>query len=491
MSLINDALQDLDARTGSNNSISVEGFALEHSSVIRSSRLTAVLNISFASILLFSGMGMYHYGTVLFSDAPQVATDDLEAGQLLGTITSPSAIELTDDNRVAGSAEQVSVGRIAVNDEISDAQLVVNANAVNLDNTFSSHQGITPISPEYKTVVDVLKKAESALKHNRLTIPTGENALFYFSQVLELQPENSRALAGVAEVKRLYLKQLDYALKAKKVVLASSLLERLRVLNISEEKVAMYKNEFFDVSRFAEKKHKKWDPDNQINKKSTPNSTSELAEIVPANLQEPGHISIVTSDASKDFMALERAQFLSGQGQQTTGLQELKEFVSRSPFAINSTVYLVDSHINLMNFSEVEAILAALPPKHTALPYLNARLASATGSTAAAIRILESNTAADELYRSQIGFLAALYQSDQQYIKSRDLYRQLLTRYTNDATYLLGYAITSDALGEIQNAILSYRTLLRDGRQDSNIKKFMEQRIAALAPIDVAEVSQW
>ena len=74
---------------------------------------------------------------------------------------------------------------------------------------------------------DLLNKASQAVSNAQLLSPEGESAFDYYSQVLQIQPENNQALSGINEIADNYFNLAVTALENKDPDSANSQLKRL------------------------------------------------------------------------------------------------------------------------------------------------------------------------------------------------------------------------------------------------------------------------
>jgi formylglycine-generating enzyme required for sulfatase activity len=94
------------------------------------------------------------------------------------------------------------------------------------------------MAPPTKAVATLLKKAERALAEGHLWQPEGDNALALYQRVLELDPSNAAASAGLEKVHKTLSQQIDLALDRGDEREAAELLEVLGRLPQSSEEVA-------------------------------------------------------------------------------------------------------------------------------------------------------------------------------------------------------------------------------------------------------------
>ena len=90
-------------------------------------------------------------------------------------------------------------------------------------------------SDKQQQVGQLLEKARLALKKNRLTTPSNDNAYYYFKRVTELEPSNDSALKGINQVENKLLSLAKSSIKSKKWIQATAYLEKVDSINPNSE----------------------------------------------------------------------------------------------------------------------------------------------------------------------------------------------------------------------------------------------------------------
>lgn len=99
-------------------------------------------------------------------------------------------------------------GYIAIN---KDNLSLANSNLSKLariDNTSTEHQELSRAIDQYKLALrtsELLRKAESAFESNTLLLPARANALYFYQQVLQINPDNEAAQKGIQNIADLYI----------------------------------------------------------------------------------------------------------------------------------------------------------------------------------------------------------------------------------------------------------------------------------------------
>lgn len=105
-----------------------------------------------------------------------------------------------------------------------------------------------PLEPEevatpLKPTIDLLEKAEAAIKNKRFTTPESVSAFFYYQQVFEKDPDNIRAKEGIERILAAYERRIRHASNPSR---ASSFFKRYK-------KVADYYSKVTAETRWQEK----------------------------------------------------------------------------------------------------------------------------------------------------------------------------------------------------------------------------------------------
>ena len=78
-------------------------------------------------------------------------------------------------------------------------------------------------------IIGLIRNAKLALDENRLMSPANDNAYARYLKVLELDPNDDRARAGVREIARRYVALAEGALRNDSVERAQTFLERAKI----------------------------------------------------------------------------------------------------------------------------------------------------------------------------------------------------------------------------------------------------------------------
>ncbi|MFO1388076.1 tetratricopeptide repeat protein [Cellvibrio sp.] len=339
---------------------------------------------------------------------------------------------------------------------------VVQANAVNLDAASASEN--------QDHINDLLNQAERAISMDRLTVPIEDNAYNYYQKILVLSPNNNQAKEGLDKIASRYMAMAQDQINAGNLQQAQALIQRARF--VSERYVQAHEISIGEVAAqnlgaVASEK---------INAEPV---ISETIKSIPE--AEAQSLSVTPNAAWKDEQLAKHAQELAQQGKQTEALALLKSFVAAEQKPILSAALLADLYIQQANTQAATIVLQ----KATYLPIdistkLHAQILVQQGEESEAISLLEKNIGSAQANESYGALLASLYHKTANYQQSILSYRGLLNHFGEKPAYWLGLALAYDGLGQTKNALQAYKRLGEFPQLQEQVKKYTDQRIAAL-----------
>jgi serine/threonine protein kinase len=99
--------------------------------------------------------------------------------------------------------------------------------------------------------------AERAMREQRLTAPAENNAYFYYSKILELEPNNSQALAGLSEIEDYYIKLAQQSLLNKAVEKARNAIDKLKALTVDDARLEELEQQYQIIKQQVDEERKK------------------------------------------------------------------------------------------------------------------------------------------------------------------------------------------------------------------------------------------
>jgi len=455
MSIINDTLKNLDSR---NKPISHLDLPKSDEVVIRdsgsnNSRRWVLMLAIFANL----GAGIYFF----FSHPLQRVSEPLESEQVTQTTTRSSEQE---QREIKPSLT------VEVDSSRQKEYALFEKEATSLDN---------------RAAVDIealLAKAEHALARNRLTRPPQDNALEYYQQVLRLQPDSQVAEAGVARVAKQYLGFVEKAHEKRELGRLADLLARAEEKSLKLGDVSRYQAAIAAAERIPVKDNIAFAPPDD--------KPSELSDPID------GQLTIEKTLETRDReMALEQSA-LYQRGKRSVAKSALSDFVQRYPAATQSKLALLDIVVSEGDIETARSLQASVEEGSVLRSYIKARLSVAAGQLESAVVTLQTHSFSDmlndykharidkALFEKYNSLLAALYQRQAQPLQAAEKYQFLLSIDSANTDYWLGYALSSDALQDNQNALVAYRQILRLPGAADKVQDYARKRVDVLASLE-------
>lgn len=325
-----------------------------------------------------------------------------------------------------------------------------------------------------KEIAELFEAAQLALQSNRLTLPENNSALFYYNAILSLDSTNQRALDNLQSLQWRFVAILESKIEDGAFDTAKSMVERLDGFKLSVADRQVYIDRINELSRV-----------NDAIAEGT-SSGSIVQEV-----KRSGDLSVELTPESQDIATWQRAKQLIAEDDLVAAINLLEAFVMQFPQALKSNVLLIELFVGQHEIAKAQASILRLPTGHIATNYLNALLMNAVHGPETAVRLLESAEPHEEILQAHLALLAGLYQKQKHYDKSWLTYQSLLDKYPQDFRYLLGYAVSADALDKKEQAIRAYSSLDSLGHPDPSVREFVRQRISVLKSDVIVEVSQW
>jgi len=444
VSLINDALKDLE---------------------IRDSLLAnAHGGDSIAKPLVVTAPGQRRMPTILLG-VLSIAFAFYFVGQQRNSQAPPPPMEHEPDSEVV----RAFVGDIGGSPDVLIRQAVIEAPlSVLQQEETSANEGPAadegkgaPSAPTMEDEIAVqLAKAENAIRLNRLSLPPGDNALFFIKEILERNSQHNKANRLLERVVDSYLTQIDSSIETRNFMRTEALLERAEIFGISVDQIDVVQNRL-DAARSATAAR----PDRSIGRYEYNKSTSVIHE---------GSRITATFD-SYDMQQRDRARTMIRGGRISDGESELAAFIEKYPAALHSLIFLFDRYMSSSRSADAQVLVTSATPDHEAAAYLNARLLGFYHGPEKAIMLLERSVPSAKIKDIQMSY------QTRRYGQAKKIYEALLKRNPTEDKYLLGLAISVDGLGETDRALVAYRSVLISREVSSRVLTFVRSRIKQLA----------
>jgi hypothetical protein len=196
---------------------------------------------------------------------------------------------------------------------------------------------------------------------------------------------------------------------------------------------------------------------------------------------EPAHLTIAPNPRWQDEEKARDARDLINQGQVSSAIEQLQDFMVTADQPRESIKVLLDIFIEQGDLQKVNALMGRADLLSTSeQAYYQAKRAVLTGDDQQAIELLETHLTAatnDENYRA---LLAGLYQKNGQSLEAANHYRRLLSVFGDKPAYWLGYALAQDALDEPMVALQAYQRVNSYTDLQPQVRSYIQQRVAAL-----------
>lgn len=484
MSLLNDMLQDLQQQPEQNPEKNREINDDNSRAQLKESGMIKTTSIPWlASALVFTGVLSVLLSMKHFYQKPVANTlVNVQEAAPIDSLSS-TVSEVEDNNGETGSNEKQSSPVTAL------------ALPTNQSDDVPAQTLSTPelTSEEKIHIEQLLTLARQAVARDRLTSPFEDNAYTYYQKVLVIEPENSVARQGILQLADRYLAMAEKKWEAGNQESAYSLLQRAQlvapeypaVTAFAEQWQAFSSQESFDV-----------DPEESrdFNVDARPESESVIVEqSVQENaeshsIQDPfnpsteePHFSLSPNAQWQDQRQVQDASLLLQQEKPAQAISALEQFIATNHQAVQSTCLLLDIYIEQKNVESAQRLLAsATYLEKVDHQYYKARLALVNDQTQEAMVLLEAELPNAEKHEQYRALLAGIYQKAALYPQAATSYKRLLDVFGEKPAYWLGYALALDALEQKTSALQAYRRLSEYTQLQTEVRAYIEQRIAAL-----------
>lgn len=495
MSLINDALRDLDSRERSSE-LEHHGYA---SATLAPNLKKSTKPLLFAAVIFAAGFGAYKGASVV----PFNVVAEKEALSLAAS----DSVSVPSEVSVASSAEKNVVPENSQTKRVVHTPSPMQSIAMSVEEGGISERAI----PE--RAEQLLLKAETAIARNRLSLPAQGSALYFLDQVTLLFPQHTqikvRAAAMRAEVLSRYRAQLDSALANKNYTRAVFLLNRSAKFGLSSEQKRPFEQTLADlrpkgVSPSLSQSSSSPQPGvvavrthSEVVEESG-GSTNEIDGIKSeAHNGSSGRESkqqaawVTLTSKSQELAVIAKAQAHLTGGAQREAEKILSDYLAGNPASIEARSFLFDHYMTAHRVDKAQLLLSTLPEGHALAGYFNAQIANTVHGPERAIEILVGTEPDARVATQYRALLAGLYQKTSRHDDAFSLYRALLREDENNLVALLGFALSADHLGDAPASLAAYRRIMQLGHPNERVQRYVEKRINTLQNNDLAEATPW
>ncbi len=470
MSLINDALKDLDARqVGETAQPQVTA---EKNTVFKGNYTPLLF-----AFLLFAAAAVFYLGTLNRGDGSADSGQD----------------SLVHDNNSHQQTEPLPTAH----GEKTPVAILAEAAKENVDNpkgqavSLNGATGMSDQPSDLSSPVDMqqtnkqseleywLQQAELAFSRNRLTLPEKQSAWYFYQKILEQDADVTAARQGVEKIQLRYEQLLNSAVAENNIERLSHLLSRVDRVQLQLGNVDTYRNQLLSLKQAADRALAREAP------------ADESRNLGVAALKPSVNIAKTLPTQDRELASQQTRAYNAGQ--QIAAREKLEGFVSVHPNAVQSLLALFDIHLR-ENANAKAASLQAKTFRGSVLhDYLGARLLVVQQKFQAAQSILASHPYSElqslfhagqmeqNLFERYNGLLAALYQQHKQHLLAAERYQMLVGVDVKNTQYWMGYAISSDSLGHKKNALRAYEQVLKIGDTSEQMVTYASARLQVLS----------
>ena len=496
MSLINDALKDLDARLGACESQSPCDDSGNDPQLSNSRGFSIMTMFGVAAVLCCSYIILIDYGStknvmssttdskfkheVKYTNHHQTRDATVSNSQNTLDVFNNQTLESAQAGFSVTSKDALARGRVIQGAALEGKAIKLADNQAEIvhDTDRPKH------TDNHSSGIDMLlSEGYRALKENKLSFPKQKSALYYFNQVLTRDPSNESALLGIADVKRRYIDLTTSAYKNNEDHRGSVLLSRLKGLltTIDQSEFSSDLQRIHQLAARVGTKEKVYRVASV--EATTQGGHSGSVAIAPSHVQ-------VEADILSSYHAFMRSGDFSAA--EDTLEQALQSLAPNRQEPIVSTLF--EHYLKFAQIDQASSLINDRERLGEEWPYERASILNATNRGSEALAYLSSRYIDGRLKREQsLALYAAMSNEAGDYLSSKPVYQKLIAIDSEQPVYWLGLAIAEDSVENHSEAYKSYQVALRHGGQSEQVSQFIQQRIRSLKSRlgQQVELSQW
>lgn len=487
MSLVNEVLQDLEARwhpVGDNTEL--DQAANDHEADTNENPLVKEhQDAELGRRSLSPGKRWLLLSTVLSSlvmlatvwlwQKPDEATDTKLAEPLaVGSVEQVLIADLLDVNSTS-DREPVDLSEETIALATSSVKPLIEANqVVELVEELTPEemeQVVVNVAKREERVESLLVGAENAFSAQRYRTPVNDNAYDLYQAVLSIQPNNERATAGLEAIKQAYLDLIGRVVAKQHYYKVPELAKSARSVGATQEDIdaviAALPAQQSQPVREAMAKTKAYEAE-----KSEAQLVSDIS----------GQDSVVLSARSRDQKIAQQSQELINSGQLKAAQLLLTEYLKSVPESPLSLQTLFNVHLQSGDLTEAEQLIGSaqfLPADR--FSYLVAQLLVQRGDLNGALKALTSQSPELIEQPEYFALTAALYHKLGNNQMSGSVYQRLVAMSPENSSYWLGLAMSQDAL-QLPTALQSYERVKALTPKATAYSRYVDQRLQQLTP---------
>lgn len=453
MSLVNDMLKDLEARSERRAQAVLPASRVEHSRVenVARLRMMPVAIIVAATVVLALAVQKFVWPMLETNLPATVAVIDLDAetkskaqaepqvAEESTLVANPIELDNADisqeqqNESAAGSESTESV--IASSNNEQDEVLTVEKGTTGSDET---------VSVSENSIAQQLALAEQCFAVDRLTTPADDNALAHYEAVLVMEPDQEQALEGIERIVQRYVELAEIAEVEHNPVRVERYHRRAKAL------AEQYPSAGEWLARYLSK--------------------------------DQSSISRAPSLQFQDQQLAQEAQQLVDNGDIRTAINRLEQFVAANSGAEASENLLVDLYVRNERYQAALKQVDNSPSLAAEERRLRrSRIFIAQEQFQSALDELAGGRPAMQTHQDYYALQAALLHQLGRYQDAAALYQRLLAVERDQFTYWLGLAVSLDALQDWSAALQAFQHARQLGSADSDSLRYVNQRIQSLS----------
>jgi len=319
---------------------------------------------------------------------------------------------------------------------------------------------------------------EEAFVNDRLTVPARDNALYYYNQILTLDELSAEGKAGKEKIIQRYQALLTEAWENRDNVRLEYLLSRVEASGLALARIARFQRGLEGLETKA------------VTQREVSASELSNTELNPALVTS---VSIQKTLSTRDEAVADREREQYQRGNRRSAKSTLMAFIQEVPRAQKSRLVLFDIYMEEGAHQSAQGLVDSARLRTVVMTYLQARLLLAENNFSGAQLLLETHSFAvlhdrykrgtldSVLFEQYNSLQAALFQRQKAHAMAAEKYQFLLGLNHQNGNYWLGFAVSVDALQQRENALAAYQQVLAMGELKPEVEAYVQSRITLLS----------
>lgn len=460
MSLMNDVLQELDARVLTNNAI----MHIQRTSAFPMLQIKTLIRLIFLATAVICGIYFGTRGSIGATSHSIQSPSDLPMRNTISSAQS-TAPTLAFNQQPATQDKPIIYDAYA-----SPASLSGNAGGYNASSS------TTVNDPDYsQRFSQLLAEAEAFMAANQLMTPIGRCAFSRYQEILLLDRNHLQAKQGILTIQKRYVEYFQSAFAEKNIKKAKTNLDKLVLTGMAEEEFNLLRNQWLQLKAemITHTNHTsiRLDPTAVQTRIETDAGIELIAETTPAAASS-GAITVTDSTLAR------QAQL----GQLSNPIEQLHAYLQVNPNAQETPFALALLYAAQKNIKAMEQVINSYPFNVTRTAYLKAKLALVEKNYPLIVQLL-ANIQPEPAYQDDFYVLHALgLQNSGDFEQAAALYQLLLKAQPNNAQLWLGLAVCYEASFKSQQALLAYKQAQALGNSSPAVQQYIHEKLKILQP---------